>query len=83
MSTSFIPLRNGHAPRIAGSVPLSVLFAGIRGAPASIGVWLARSHQRCALRELAERSDRDHLLGDIGVTPADARRASSKWFWQP
>jgi len=43
----------------------------------------ARSQQRGALRELAERSDRDHLLGDIGVTPGEARRAASKWFWKP
>ena len=65
-------------PRAADHEVLKQIGSGGYG-----GVWLARSHQRCALRELAERSDRDHLLGDIGVTPADARRASSKWFWQP
>ncbi len=48
-----------------------------------IRLWVERSEQRVALRELVDRSDGDHLLDDIGVTPREARRGSAKWFWQP
>ncbi len=39
--------------------------------------WSERAAQR---RRLAELDDR--MLGDIGVSRADAYRESSKWFWQ-
>ena len=44
--------------------------------------WIARSRQRRALREIAERSD-DYLLKDIGVSRAEAFREADKLFWQP
>jgi uncharacterized protein YjiS (DUF1127 family) len=47
---------------------------------ARIRSWIARSRQRQALSELAERND--YLLKDIGVTQNEARREAEKWFWQ-
>jgi len=44
-------------------------------------VWIERSRQRRALRELGERNDA--RLQDIGISPQDARRESAKPFWQP
>jgi uncharacterized protein YjiS (DUF1127 family) len=43
-------------------------------------LWIARSRQRRALGELAERNDR--LLEDIGVTRAEALREAAKPFWR-
>ncbi len=39
--------------------------------------WLDASRSRMTLDELD-----DHLLRDIGLTRAEARRESSKFFWQ-
>ena len=39
--------------------------------------WLDASRSRQTLDELD-----DHLLRDIGLTRAEARRESSKFFWQ-
>jgi len=50
------------------------------GFSAVIRRWIARSRQRQALSELAERND--YLLKDIGVTQDEARREAAKWFWQ-
>lgn len=82
MSSTIIHRAGRAASR--GAVGRSrALSASVVRLPATIGVWIARSRQRCALRELAERGDRDHLLQDAGITPEQARRASAKWFWQP
>jgi uncharacterized protein YjiS (DUF1127 family) len=43
--------------------------------------WIARSRQRGALREIAERND-FHLLKDIGVSQAEALREAEKPFWR-
>jgi uncharacterized protein YjiS (DUF1127 family) len=43
--------------------------------------WFARSRERRALREIAERSD-FHLLKDIGVSQAKALREADKPFWR-
>jgi uncharacterized protein YjiS (DUF1127 family) len=43
--------------------------------------WIARSRQRRALREIAERND-FHLLKDIGVSQAEALREAEKPFWR-
>ena len=48
----------------------------------TIAGWIARSRQRRALREIAERTD-DYLLKDIGVSRAEAIREADKPFWQP
>ena len=48
----------------------------------TIARWIARSRQRRALREIAERSD-DHLLKDIGVSREEAFREADKPFWRP
>ena len=48
----------------------------------TIARWIARSRQRRALREIAERTD-DYLLKDIGVSRAEAFREADKPFWQP
>jgi uncharacterized protein YjiS (DUF1127 family) len=47
---------------------------------ATLGAWIARSRQRRALRELAERDP--HLLQDIGVSRDRALGEAAKWFWQ-
>ena len=44
--------------------------------------WVARSRQRRALREIAERND-FHLLKDIGVSQQEALREADKPFWRP
>ncbi len=67
-SDRFRPAPASHDP--AGKLPI-------------IRVWMARSRQRRALRELVECGDCGHLLDDIGVTPEQARRAAARWFWQP
>jgi uncharacterized protein YjiS (DUF1127 family) len=46
-----------------------------------IARWIARSRQRCALREIAERNDL-HLLKDIGVSQQEAFREAEKPFWR-
>jgi uncharacterized protein YjiS (DUF1127 family) len=43
--------------------------------------WIARSRQRRALREIAERND-FHLLKDIGVSREEALREVEKPFWR-
>jgi uncharacterized protein YjiS (DUF1127 family) len=45
-----------------------------------VGRWFARSRQRRALREIAERND-FHLLKDIGVSREEALREANKPFW--
>jgi uncharacterized protein YjiS (DUF1127 family) len=82
MWTTIIHPRPGRAAPSDGFRPASPLW-GANSGLSVISVWIARSRQRRALRELAECSDRDHLLDDIGVTPEQARRAAAKWFWQP
>ena len=39
--------------------------------------WVSRSHER---RQLAQMNSR--MLDDIGLTPADVDRETSKFFWQ-
>jgi uncharacterized protein YjiS (DUF1127 family) len=53
----------------------------IAGARSTIGRWFARSRQRRALREIAERND-FHLLKDIGVSREEALREADKAFWR-
>ena len=47
----------------------------------TIARWIARSRQRQALREIAERND-SHLLKDIGVSQKEAFREADKPFWR-
>ena len=47
----------------------------------TIARWIARSRQRQALREIAERND-FHLLKDIGVSQEEALREADKPFWR-
>jgi len=47
----------------------------------TVGRWFARSRQRRALREIAERND-FHLLKDIGVSREEALREADKSFWR-
>jgi uncharacterized protein YjiS (DUF1127 family) len=47
----------------------------------AIARWIARSRQRCALREIAESND-FHLLKDIGVSQEEAFREADKPFWR-
>jgi uncharacterized protein YjiS (DUF1127 family) len=44
-------------------------------------LWLARSRQRQALYEIAQRDD--YLLKDIGISQQDAFREAEKPFWRP
>jgi uncharacterized protein YjiS (DUF1127 family) len=53
----------------------------IAGTRSKIGRWFARSRQRQALREIAERND-FHLLKDIGVSREEALREADKAFWR-
>ena len=57
---------------------LNGLIAAMRS---TVGRWLARSRQRRALREIAERND-FHLLKDIGVSQEEALREADKPFWR-
>jgi uncharacterized protein YjiS (DUF1127 family) len=45
----------------------------------TIPVWIERSRQRRALGELVDR--KDHLLADVGLSVAEARREAAKPFW--
>jgi uncharacterized protein YjiS (DUF1127 family) len=53
----------------------------ITGTRSTVGRWFARSRQRRALREIAERND-FHLLKDIGVSREEALREAEKAFWR-
>ena len=53
----------------------------IVGLASTIRQWVARSQQRRALREIAERTD-DHLLKDIGLSQEEAFRQADKPFWR-
>jgi uncharacterized protein YjiS (DUF1127 family) len=57
---------------------ISGLVAGTRS---TVGRWFARSRQRRALREIAERND-FHLFKDIGVSREEAFREADKAFWR-
>jgi uncharacterized protein YjiS (DUF1127 family) len=58
-----------------GSASLgSVLWRG----RATLRTWLIRRRQRRALGDLD-----DHLLRDIGLTPAEVARERAKRFWHP
>lgn len=50
------------------------------GLSATIRSWVARSRQRKALAELAERND--YLIRDIGVSQDEALHEAAKPFWQ-
>ena len=43
----------------------------------TVRVWMRRSQDRRALAMMNQ-----HLLDDIGLTPADVARESAKFFWQ-
>jgi uncharacterized protein YjiS (DUF1127 family) len=45
-----------------------------------IALWAARRRQRLTLAELCQQP---HLLDDLGLTPAQARREARKPFWRP
>ncbi|HZT48018.1 MAG TPA: hypothetical protein VFA64_08580 [Hyphomicrobiaceae bacterium] len=62
----------------AGLVP-ERLSSPFRLATRTLRLWLLRSTQRRALRELAEEG---HLLADIGLTRAQALREAAKPFWR-
>lgn len=51
------------------------------GARRMIGRWIARSRQRRALREIAERGDFHHLK-DIAMSQEEAFREAEKPFWR-
>ena len=53
----------------------------IAGTRSTVGRWFARSRERQALREIAERND-FHLLKDIGVSREEALREADKAFWR-
>ena len=53
----------------------------IAGTRPTVGRWFARSRQRRALREIAERNE-FHLLKDIGVSREEALREADKAFWR-
>lgn len=55
-------------------VPLSVRLDALRE---RLAEWLERSRTRRSLSRLD-----DHLLKDIGLTPGDVRRETSKPFWR-
>ena len=57
------------------------LSGHIAGTRSTVGRWFARSRQRRALREIAERND-FHLLKDIGVSREEALREADKAFWR-
>ena len=59
--------------------PVGRLVAGARS---TVVRWFARSRQRRALREIAERGDL-YLLKDISVSQEEALREVDKPFWQP
>jgi uncharacterized protein YjiS (DUF1127 family) len=46
----------------------------------TIALWIARSHQRRALKETARLNDR--LLKDIGVSKDEVLREAAKPFWR-
>ena len=58
--------------------PVGRLFAGARS---TVVRWVARSRQRRALREIAERGDL-YLLKDIGLSQDEAFQEAAKSFWQ-
>ncbi|HLH90517.1 MAG TPA: hypothetical protein VKX28_18855 [Xanthobacteraceae bacterium] len=69
-----------HARPAPARFTVSLLEIICRSA-AAIRDGLQRSSQRRVLREWVEHNDR-HLLRDIGMTRAEARREAAKWFWQ-
>ena len=48
----------------------------------TVARWIARSRQRRALCEIAERTDDRHLLKDIGISQEEAFREADKPFWR-
>jgi uncharacterized protein YjiS (DUF1127 family) len=80
-----IPIDRGSPSRdIAPSAlfPSSAAVWGlIANAHLTVARWFARSRQRRALREIAERNDL-HVLKDIGVSQEEALREADKAFWR-
>ena len=73
-------LFRGIAPG-ALSRPKAQLGSLVAGTRSTVGRWFARSRQRRALREIAERGDL-YLLKDIGVSQEEALREADKPFWR-
>ena len=73
-------LARGIAPGVFShsKTPVGRLVAGARS---TVGRWFARSRQRRALREIAERGDL-YLLKDIGVSQEEALRDADKPVWR-
>ena len=69
-----IPTRNRY-PTVG--IRLSNLRSSLA---ATIRLWIARSHQRRHLGELAAWDDQ--ILKDIGVSRDDALREAAKPFWR-
>jgi uncharacterized protein YjiS (DUF1127 family) len=69
--------------RIPLTVPFGCWAAGgqLGRAVAQIGVWIRRSRQRRALRELALHELNERYLRDIGVSREQALRESRRGFW--
>ncbi|MHA6262024.1 DUF1127 domain-containing protein [Arenibacterium sp. CAU 1754] len=59
------------SPRLPLAATIAVRIAGV------VATWDQLSRTR---RDLAQLSD--HMLDDIGLTYAQARRESKRWFWQ-
>ena len=72
---------SGVSPPGPLSHPKAQLGSLVAGTRSTAGRWFARSRQRRALREIAERND-FHLLKDIGVTQEVALREADKPFWR-
>jgi uncharacterized protein YjiS (DUF1127 family) len=69
------------APSAALSRSKARISGFIAGTHSPVGRWFARSRERRALREIAERND-FHLLKDIGVSRQEALRGADKAFWR-
>ena len=54
-------------------------YSGLRSTLSKLGVWVARSGQRRALRELAKDG---RLLADIGLNRQQALCEATKPFWR-
>ncbi|WP_290895274.1 DUF1127 domain-containing protein [Hoeflea sp.] len=59
------------------AAPAEAVFVTVRPVIRAMARWMERRRQRKQLSQLD-----DHLLRDIGITPVEARREASRWFFQ-
>ena len=74
------PVRFRRLDHYAHSQPVTDMMRRAHAAIDLAGIWLARSHRRRTLTEIAVLGD--HVMLDLGFDPDELRAEAAKPFWR-